>query len=156
MNCGEYGHNGFRQDKECLKKVMRKHKFYLAFENSKCRDYISEKIANTYAHGMIPIVNGGLHGRRDYERLFPAKSFIHIDDFRGDSKALYEYITYLDKNQTAYAEFFDWQKRYKVIGAGYGPRVTMSLNQNELCRLCRSIHINDGSKKRPITFDLIK
>ena len=156
MECGDYGHNGAHQNKKCLGQLMRNHKFYLAFENSECRDYISEKVANAYANGMVPIVNGGLQGRADYERLFPVKSFIHIDDFGGDPNALYDYLIYLDKNKTAYAEYFDWQKHLTIVGNGYGPLVTMRLNQNELCKMCKVIHKNDKKDMRPRTFDLGK
>ena len=46
-------------------RILGKHKFYLAFENSCCVDYISEKLASAFASGLIPVVAGP----EDYSRL---------------------------------------------------------------------------------------
>lgn len=39
------------------------------------------------------------------------KSFIAIDDFP-NVKALADYMKYLDSNETAYMEYFDWRNEY--------------------------------------------
>ena len=45
---------------EEYKSQLRRHKFYLAFKNSLCKDYITEKYwKNTLQNGLVPIVLGG-------------------------------------------------------------------------------------------------
>lgn len=56
------------------------YRIYLAFENSNCDEYITEKLwYNAYFKYAIPVVMGG--SRRNYEELCPPESFIHVDDF---------------------------------------------------------------------------
>eukprot|EP00957_Ditylum_brightwellii_P103230 7868167-Ditylum_brightwellii.AAC.1 len=40
------------EDKHCVDEVMKSYKFYLAFENTRCKDYISEKPARGIHFGM--------------------------------------------------------------------------------------------------------
>ncbi len=40
-------------------KLLQDYKFYLAFENTYCRDYISEKFWNALKQDIVPIVMGG-------------------------------------------------------------------------------------------------
>ena len=44
---------------DCKATLSNEYLFYLAFENSNCRDYITEKFHNTLKHELIPIVYGG-------------------------------------------------------------------------------------------------
>ncbi len=44
---------------ECRKKIAAEYKFFLAFENSHCVDYITEKFFFTLNFNIIPVVLGG-------------------------------------------------------------------------------------------------
>jgi hypothetical protein len=46
------------QDDAALQKVLSRYKFYLAFENSICRHYFTEKLFRSFAAGIIPILLG--------------------------------------------------------------------------------------------------
>nr|XP_054770662.1 uncharacterized protein LOC129278539 [Lytechinus pictus] len=92
--------------------ILPKYKFYLAFESSDCRDYITEKIWRTcLLQGIVPIVFGAK--REDYERVLPRKSFIHLEDFSNMS-AFVDYIHHLDSDEEAYMKHFDWRKESEI------------------------------------------
>ena len=44
---------------ECGRLLEREYMFYLAFENSKCDDYVTEKFFATAKMDIVPIVMGG-------------------------------------------------------------------------------------------------
>ena len=57
---------------ECKILLERDYMFYLAFENSKCKDYVTEKLAVSLDMDIVPIVMGG----SNYSALAPPGSFI--------------------------------------------------------------------------------
>ena len=60
---------------------------------------------------VVPIVMGGAN----YTKLAIPGSYISVMDFK-TVKQLAEYLQYLDKNNTAYNEYFKWRLKYKVTG----------------------------------------
>ena len=62
--------------------VEKEYMFYLSFENSLCKDYITEKFYDAMNHSIVPITLGGaLNGaHNDYEEAAgaPAHSFIDV------------------------------------------------------------------------------
>ncbi|PFX34009.1 Glycoprotein 3-alpha-L-fucosyltransferase A [Stylophora pistillata] len=110
-----YGHCSgiFGQDNRCPRSsncddLFSSYKFYLAFENSVCTDYITEKFWRTLGWNSVPITL-----TRDFYTpdIVPPGSFISVQDFPS-VKALAEYLLYLDKNDTAYNEYFKWKKEF--------------------------------------------
>lgn len=108
------------------------YKFYLAFENAICDDYVTEKlfdiISNNY---IVPIVYGGA----DYLRLVPPNSYINANDFE-DVADLVSHLNYLDKNPLEYMKYFWWKKHYKVI------------NSHPFCELCEKLNEPNVIEKR--------
>lgn len=106
------------------------YKFYLAFENSNCKDYITEKFfENSLGRKIIPIVMGA--PIEDYEKYAPPRSFIHVDQFASPAD-LAKYLHILDGNDTLYNSYF----QYKGTG-----EVTFT-PKRFLCTLCAMIHNN--------------
>ncbi|WAR02289.1 FUCTA-like protein, partial [Mya arenaria] len=110
----------------CLQMLKKDYKFYLSFENSNCRDYITEKFFFTgLQHDVIPIVMGA--APEDYRRAAPHYSFIHVDEYP-NPRALADYLHQLDANDNAYNEYFRWKGTGEFVNTYFW------------CRLCAMLH----------------
>ena len=140
-----------------IDKLSKNYKFYLSFENSKCKYYITEKFfENGIKNGLVPIVSGAK--RQEYEKFVPGSAFIHVDDFK-TLEALSDRVNYLLKNDTAYQEYFDWRTENEVIDNRYFAHNKEALNSDfGWCKLCKDLNsIRDGSFKRlPVIKELHK
>ena len=76
--------------------VMSEYRFALVMENSNAPGYVTEKIANAFMAGTIPVY----YGTKDVFRLFNPDAFIYYD-IEEPQKALKE-ILYLEKDRSAY------------------------------------------------------
>lgn len=86
--------------------------FYLAFENSISKDYITEKLwRNSYQGGAVPVVLGP--SVEDYKAVAPPRSFIHVDNF-ASTKDVAEHLLQLAADQRRYGEYFSWRRDWKV------------------------------------------
>ncbi|VDK57623.1 unnamed protein product, partial [Cylicostephanus goldi] len=103
------------------------HRFYIAFENSNCNDYITEKYFSRISKLLVPVVMK----RRIYEGAgLPKDSFIAVDDFHS-LEDLGNYLNFLRKNDTEYLRYFEWTKHFRK------PDTYVS---NALCKLCEDIY----------------
>jgi len=104
---------GNKSDYECLNKLKSQYKFYLAFENSICDEYITEKYWNTLNSNthMIPVALGAR--LQDYATLSPPNSFIHVANFTG-AKELAKYLVSLDRNDDKFNIYHKWRENYEL------------------------------------------
>lgn len=100
--------------------------FYLAFENSIAKDYITEKLwRNAYQGGAVPVVLGP--PLEDYKAVAPPNSFIHVDEF-ASVKDLAKYLQQLAEDKKRYSEYFTWKRQWKV---------KLSIDWRErVCKIC--------------------
>ncbi|XP_042366911.1 4-galactosyl-N-acetylglucosaminide 3-alpha-L-fucosyltransferase 9-like [Plectropomus leopardus] len=134
VNIHAYGNAfGQRISNEDYSKIVSSCKFYLSFENSVYKDYITEKLYSPMMRGSVPVVLGP--SRQNYEDHIPADSFIHINDF-STPKELAERLLYLDKNHSEYMKYFDWTSRYKVKSAWFG--------KEHACKTCKYLQNHRG------------
>ena len=101
-----------KNNQSCLINMYTKYYFYLAFENSQCEDYITEKSWRALTWGMVPVVLGP--SIQNYKRRLPPDSFIHIDNFTGPVQVV-DHIHYLLKNKDAYYKYHAWRNKYDII-----------------------------------------
>ncbi len=81
---------------------LSKYKFMICFENKSQPYYLTEKIANAYLSGCIPIY----WGMKDVEYVVNPKCFIHIRDESDFEEAL-QRIKLLDTNDFEYKKMFN-------------------------------------------------
>ncbi|KAM4641239.1 3-galactosyl-N-acetylglucosaminide 4-alpha-L-fucosyltransferase FUT3-like [Discoglossus pictus] len=107
-----YGRNHKPLGWEEFHQTISQYKFYLAFENSIYKDYITEKLwKNALESWAVPVVLGT--PRRNYERFIPGDAFIHVDDF-SSPKDLANFLLELDKDDEKYRKYFDWRSHFHV------------------------------------------
>ena len=95
---------------------LSKYKFYIAFENSKCPEYVTEKLykvlnSNIGDNPPIPIVMGP--NKSWYVEHLPMNSFIHVDDF-DDPEELGSYLNYLNSQDNLLLEKLNWRRHHKL------------------------------------------
>jgi alpha-1,3-fucosyltransferase len=98
------------RSEHCENDIHRVHKFYLAFENSLCQDYVTEKAFRPMlrSYSAVPIVMG----LADYASILPPHSYIDVRWFPS-AQSLARYLVYLDGNVTEYSKYFAWRRHYK-------------------------------------------
>ena len=121
-----------RLSKACDDDLNKHYKFYLAFENSFCSEYITEKVWTRLNGEIIPIVLGSA----EYEKYLPKHSYINVKDYSSPEK-LATYLKRLDKNDDLYNEYFNWKKAYTCHNSVPGNPMA--------CSICR--HANENSNR---------
>jgi len=111
---------------KCFSLLNQEYKFYLAFENSNCKDYITEKFfVNGLGHDILPIAMGARE--EDYQRSAPYKSYIHVDQFQ-DAEHMAKFLHQLDQDDDLYNQYFQWKGTGEFI------------NTKFWCRVCSVLH----------------
>lgn len=126
-----------KRNNTCVRALIQQYKFYLAFENAECRDYITEKFWRSLDYGVVPVVLGA--AMAEYEALAPPSSFIHVDNFTS-IKALADYLLYLDQNPAIYNKYLEWKRNYEITGRA---------SQPGLCHLCAVAHNKSLLSRHP-------
>ncbi|KAL3890059.1 hypothetical protein ACJMK2_002356 [Sinanodonta woodiana] len=118
--------------------VMKEYRFYLAFENSFCRDYVTEKYWLALKRDQIPIVNW----KHVDPKIVIPNSYINVYDFP-DIATFGEYIKSVNDNETLYNSYFNWKNEYTYTF--YNNYVDM-INKTKYipncvsCTICRALH----------------
>ena len=117
------------KESECLRLLSTTYYFYLSFENSLCRDYVTEKFFKVFNDvNVIPVVRGGA----DYEQYFPPNTFINTADFHSPQH-LATYLKSLMADTETYAEMLKTKDNFVLT------RDTVA----SLCELCKKLHSTD-------------
>ena len=135
--------------------ISPKYKFYLAFENSNCQEYVTEKFALSLIHGIVPVVMGGLNSST-YEKIgeyanyvsclfiksgllfafsAPPHSYINVNDYK-TAQDLMKYLEYLSKNSTAYNSYFWWHEHYTL-------KTYDDIKEEMSCKFCELLNMEN-------------
>ncbi|KAI6224481.1 Alpha-(1,3)-fucosyltransferase C [Aphelenchoides fujianensis] len=116
-----------RVDLDCMKRLIDSHHFYLAFENSVCPEYTTEKFWRV-KDLIVPVVLS----RAVVPRHIPPDVFVAASDFESPA-ALAAHLRWLIDHPAEYRKFFEWTRKYR----------RSSLSEAELnvsCQLCKLAH----------------
>ena len=117
-----------RDNMTCIRKI-ESHKFYLALENCKCRNYITEKVwENSFNRKLVPVVFGP--PKADYELVLPPHSFIFVEDFK-NMRELADFLLLIDSRDDLYNEYHAWRKVGKTKSIQEG----QLLNPKMMCQV---------------------
>ena len=112
-------------DEKCLPLLSEKYFFYLAFENSLCKDYVTEKFFKIFKNvDTIPVLRGGA----DHKRLFPPNTFVDAADFASPAD-LAAHLKQLSRNRWRYTEMLKEKDKYRFEPTG-----------KWFCKLCEKMH----------------
>ena len=137
-----YGRCGKDCGRNCSE-VLRRYKFILAFENSLCEDYISEKpYRNGLLIGVVPVVMSGANLSDPY--ILPPGSFIDAELF-SSVPALVKFLQEVGTNPKLYNKYFEWQQEWDIqlISTNEGHD---EFRKDYFCPLCIKLHEDDNPK----------
>eukprot|EP00092_Neocalanus_flemingeri_P043207 GFUD01047564.1.p1 GENE.GFUD01047564.1~~GFUD01047564.1.p1 ORF type:complete len:427 (-),score=76.54 GFUD01047564.1:62-1342(-) len=136
-NCGKPPPKSFMDDgkwggpEDSHTLLSKTYPFYLAFENSLCEDYVSEKFFSSLHTDMIPVV----YNWANMSRIAPKHSYIDVKDF-ATIRELADYLKKVNSEPALYASYFWWRQFYQLE---YFRDFTRSFVKI-FCEACRHLH----------------
>ena len=123
---------------DCYTHLAKTYYYYVAFENSDCADYVTEKTwRNSLQAGMVPII---WSLSTDYKTLLPPQSFVSLTDFSSIKVAAQSIIT-TARHTRLYEQYHAWRKYYEI-------EVPSPIDHAET--LCRFAHQHRGEVLPPV------
>ncbi|KAN0018450.1 hypothetical protein ACTFIU_011066 [Dictyostelium citrinum] len=143
-----YGYNVLLRSLQKLK-VLRKYNFAIAIENSRCEDYVTEKLWEPLSVGTIPIYLGATN----IDEFLPhPDSIINIANFNSVNH-LMKYVRDVGQNETLREKHLAWIKQ--PLPKKFKNLLKQSLNnQNLFCSICKKlVNLDNGDniKYTPIS-----
>ena len=113
---------------ECLDNIEKTYKFYLAFENSFCHDYVTEKAYNWTERNIIVVVRGP----PEYHNHLPFGSYVDTGDFK-TVKDLANFLLDIANDEQIYT-------KYLLATEDYALRSMQGQPQLAYCKLCEKLN----------------
>jgi len=132
------------EERRNKQKFMSLYTFYLAFENQRINDYITEKLWGAFCAGTIPVYFGApnIMDHVPYNSIINVDSFNSIDD-------LAQHMNNILKNSTLKNSYHSW--KYKNLPRHFLNKYNISRTHSE-CRTC--LWANEKRKAIKLANDL--
>ena len=125
-NCGKH----CKPHDSCFS-LIPQYKFYLAFENVICKDYLTEKsLQNALKQDTVPVIVSGAN--LSNSAIIPPKSFINARNFQ-TAKELADRLKHLGSQPQLYNEYFKWKDHWSIHDTGSNPT-------DFTCRVCEKLY----------------
>ncbi|KAK3581708.1 hypothetical protein CHS0354_003593 [Potamilus streckersoni] len=125
-NCGT--NRCTRQGTECRDNIGKDYKFYLSFENSLCKDYITEKLFSFFPLDLITIQRG----HSDYESFLPNDSYINSANF-STVQELANFMKRIAEDEDKFVRYLKSKDRYMLKSHRW-------IYCNALCNICKKLN----------------
>ncbi|XP_052784327.1 alpha-(1,3)-fucosyltransferase C-like [Mya arenaria] len=134
--CGnETSKNACPYNSKCENFIIENYKFFLAFENSLCDDYITEKAYQWFSKDIVLVVRGA----RKYHRYLPQGTYVDAEDFDHPWK-LAVYLEQLAQNEEEYVRILKLKDQFKVVSH-------VEMMNAGFCELCRRLNDIESYRK---------
>ena len=114
----------------CFDILNSTYRYYLAFENKLCAEYISDRFFETFDYDILQVVRGADLSYRPVD--IDPKAYISASDFR-NVHALGRYLQGLSKNITEYANMLEHKDKYTNIPF-------LPLFKQSMCDVCKRLN----------------
>ena len=129
--CGKKWHCGQRNIHDnCFDALNTTYRYYLAFENSICQEYITEKFFENYKYNVIQVVRADKSSKLTID--ISSKAYVNTNDFQ-NAHQLGKYLKNLSANPEMYATMLQHKDNYEVVPYE-------ELFQDAACEICRRLH----------------
>ena len=133
-DCGKvYNHEAG----DCFSILNSTYRYYLAFENSLCSEYITEKFYENYKYDIIQVSRAGDIKHRPIK--MDKNVYVSTADFK-DAHELGKYLRSLSLDKEKYANYLSEKDRYEAI-----PYV--ELFKERMCEICMRLNKLEDYKK---------
>ena len=123
-----------RMSTECYEMLEEKYYFYAAFENSNCKDYVTEKLVYPLHYDMVPVT---LNGASKVLKQPSENHLAFIDAMQFSSvEELAIYLKRVAADRQLYQSFFEWKNHYGIV---------KDETLHPLCALC--LALQDGKQE---------
>ena len=132
--CGRNWSCGVRSNHpmdNCFDILNKTYRYYLAFENDLCDDYVTEKFYENYEYDLLMVSRAGHPSRRPVEYI-DKNAYIDTKDFKNPHE-LGKYLQNLSKNVTRYAEMLAAKDKYGVV-------TYQELFLESVCNICERLN----------------
>ena len=114
----------------CFDILNNTYRYYLAFENKLCREYISDRFFETFDYDILEVVRGADLSYRPID--IDPKAYISASDFQ-NVHALGKYLQVLSKNVTEYANLLEHKDKYTNFPF-------LPLFKQSMCDVCKRLN----------------
>ena len=131
--CGRNWTCGVRSNHDlgnCFSVLNKTYRYYLAFENDLCDDYVSEKFYENYKYDLLLVSRAGHPLKRQVN--IDKEAYINAKDFN-DAHELGIYLSKLSKNVSQYAKMLAKKDRYEVVNY-------QELFKESMCSICKRLN----------------
>lgn len=139
--CGKTWNCGMKYLHDSCYDVVNQYKFFLAFEDSLCSDYFTDRIFENFDYDTVLVTRGGLKGQ--IKNVLPEGTYIAAEDFNGP------------KELAAFLKSMSLESYVNILKAKhyYQSEVHAYVFREPMCEICHRLNNIDKYRKTIYSID---